>query len=155
MRKMRTIETIIGEHPFFKDLAPSYLALLAGCASNARFNPNEFIFREGEVADQFYLIRYGKVSLDVYVPGRGPVTIQTINEDEVLGWSWLFPPYQWHFDARTLILTRAIVFDGQCLRTKCETDHELGYELMKRFAQIIVQRLQAARLQNLDLYGVP
>jgi CRP-like cAMP-binding protein len=127
---------------------------LAGCATNVRFNPNEFIFREGEAADKFYLIRHGKVSLGVYTPGHGSMTIQTVNEGDVLGWSWLFEPYQWHFDARALVLTRAVSFDGECMRTKCEADHDLGYELMKRFGQIIIQRLQAARLQNLDMYSV-
>ena len=151
---MRMIEELIREHDFFKGLAPNYQALLAGCATNVRFNPNEFIFREGEAADKFYVIRHGKVALDVYIPGRGLETIQTVDEGEVLGWSWLFEPYQWHFDARALDLTRAIAFDGQCLRDKCDTDHELGYDMMKRFAQIIIQRLQATRLQNLDIYGL-
>lgn len=151
---MRMIEELIREHDFFKDLAPEYQALLAGCATNVRFNPNEVIFREGEAADKFYVIRHGKVALDVYIPGRGSVTIQTIDEGDVLGWSWLFEPYQWNFDACALALTRAIAFDGQCLRDKCDTDHELGYDMMKRFAQIIIQRLQATRLQNLDMYGL-
>ena len=151
---MRMIDDLIREHDFFKGLAPDYRALLAGCATNVRFNLNEFIFREGEAANKFYVIRHGKVALDVYVPGRGYVTMQTVNQGEVLGWSWLFEPYQWHFDARALNLTRAIAFDGQCLREKCDTDHELGYDMMKRFVQIIIQRLQATRLQNLDMYGL-
>ncbi len=151
---MRTLESLLAEHPFFKGLDPRYLELLAGCASNVRFNAGEFIFREGGEANQFYLIRHGKVALEVFVPERGPVTIQTIDAGDVLGWSWLFPPYRWHFDARAVELTRAIAFDGQCLRTKCDEDHDLGYELMKRFARIITERLQATRLQLLDVYGV-
>ena len=151
---MRTLEPIIAEHPFFRGLKPEHLQVVVGCASNVRFNAETFIFREGEEAKQFYLIRQGRVGLEIYVPERGPVTIQTISAGDVLGWSWLFPPYRWHFDARALELTRAIAFDGECLRTKCEEDHDLGYELMKRFAHIIMQRLQATRIQLLDVYGM-
>lgn len=150
---MGTLDSILAEHPFLKGLAPPQIELIAGCASNIRFNKGDYIFREDEEADRFYLIRHGLVALDVFVPQRGPVTIDTIQEGEVLGWSWLFPPYRWHFDARALQLTRAVAFDGKCLREKCEKDSHLGYELVMRFSQIIMQRLQSARLQLLDLYG--
>ena len=86
-------------------------------------------------------------------PGRGGVTIATIGKDEVLGWSWLLPPHQWHFDARALSATRALALDGRCLRAKFSTDHELGYEVMRRFAPLIAQRLEATSIQLLDLYG--
>jgi CRP-like cAMP-binding protein len=118
-----------------------------------RFNAGETIFREGEDADKFYLIRQGKVALETAVPQRGSVIIQTLGEGEVLGWSWLVAPYRWRFDARATELTRAIALDGKCLRGRSEEDHDLGYELMKRAAQIMEQRLQAARLQLLDVYG--
>ena len=87
------------------------------------------------------------------VPHRGLITVQTVREGDVLGWSWLFPPYRWHFGARTLQTTRALAFDGKCLRGKCENDHDLGYELFRRFSQVITERLEATRLQLLDLYG--
>jgi len=151
---MQTLEPILVAHPFFKDLEPRYLQLIVGCASNVRFDPGQFIFREGEEANQFYLIRQGKVALEVFVPERGSITLQTLGEGDVLGWSWLFPPYRWHFDARTLESTRAIAFDGKCLRAKCEEDHSLGYELVKRVVHVVIQRLQATRLQLLDVYGV-
>ena len=150
---MGTLDSILAEHPFLKGLAPPQIELIAGCASNVRFNKGDYVFREDEEADRFYLIRHGLIALDVFVPQRGPVTIDTIQEGEVLGWSWLFPPYRWHFDARALQLTRAVAFDGKCLREKCEKDSHLGYELVMRFSQIIMQRLQSARLQLLDLYG--
>lgn len=121
---------------------------------NVRFDAGQFILREGEEANNFYIIRHGKVSLEIFTQDRGPITIQTIGEGEVLGWSWLIPPYHWHYDARALELTRAIALDGKCLRAKCEQDHDLGYELLKRFAYIITQRLEATRLQLLDIYGV-
>ena len=150
---MGTLETILSEHPFLKGLAPPHIDLIAGCASNVRFNMGVYIFREDEEADRFYLIRHGLVALDMFVPQRGPVTIDTIQEGEVLGWSWLFPPYRWHFDARALQLTRAVAFDGKCLREKCEKDVHLGYDFVTRFSLVMMQRLQSARLQLLDLYG--
>jgi CRP-like cAMP-binding protein len=150
---METLERILAEHPFFKDLSEPYLQLVTGCASNVRFEPEKFIFREGEEANQFYLIRQGRVALQIFAPDRGQITVETLEEGDILGWSWLIPPYNWHFDARVLELTRAIALDGKCLRRKCEEDHNLGYELLKRFAHIIEQRLSSTRLQVLDMYG--
>lgn len=151
---MKTLEPYIAEHPFLKNLEPQHLKILVGCASNVRFDAGQFILREGEEANNFYIIRHGKVSLEIFTPDRGPITIQTIGDGEVLGWSWLIPPYHWHYDARALELTRAIALDGKCLRMKCEQDHDLGYELLKRFAHIITQRLEATRIQLLDVYGI-
>lgn len=150
---METLERILAEHPFFAGLDARHIQLIVGCATNVRFDAGQFIFREGEEANEFYVIRHGKVALEIFVPGRGPVTIQTLGEGEILGWSWLIPPYHWHFNARAIELTRAIALDGKCLRAKCEDDHDLGYELLKRFAHIVEQRLQATRLQLLDVYG--
>jgi len=150
---METLERILAEHPFFEGLEPRHFELIVGCASNVRFDAGQFLFREGEEANQFFLIRRGKVALETFAPERGPIVIQTIGEGEILGWSWLIPPYHWHFDAQAVDLTRAIALDGKCLRTKCEVDHHLGYELLKRFAHIMEQRLEAAMVQLLDLYG--
>ncbi len=150
---METLERILAEHPFFKGLESSYLQLVIGCASNVRFDAGEFIFREGGEANEFYLIRKGKVALEIFTHERGSITIQTFGEGEILGFSWLIPPYHWHFDALALEPTLAIALDGKCLRTKCEEDHNLGYEFLKRFAYVIGQRLQAKRVQLLDLYG--
>lgn len=151
---MQSLATQIAEHPFFAGMAPEPLAVIAECAAPARVAARMFVFREGGEANRFYLIEKGKVALKVFAPERGAITIQTIGAGDVLGWSWLFPPYRWHFDARALEDTTMVAFDGKCLRAKMEEDHDLGYELMRRFAQIIVQRLQATRLQLLDLYGV-
>lgn len=151
---MERLETIVAEHPFFQGIDTHYLHQIAANASTARFAAGEFLFREGEEASQFYLLRHGKVSLETYIPGPGDVTIQTLDAGQVLGWSWLFPPYRWHFSARAIELTRAVALDGRALRVRCEEDHDLGYELMKRFAQTIIQRLQNTRLQLLDMYRV-
>ena len=150
---MRTLEPILAQHPFFADLDPAYQQLIVECAANVRFRAGEFLFREGEAANRFYLIRLGRVALQVFIPGQGPTTIATIQAGEVFGWSWLFPPYRWHFDAQALELIRALAYDGECLRAKCEADHDQGYDLMQRYARIIVQRLQETRMQLLDLYS--
>jgi len=151
---IQTLEPILAEHPFLKGLESQYIKLLVGCASNVRFNAGQYVFREGEEANQFYMIRQGKVALEIHAAERGPITVQTIGEGDVLGWSWLIPPYRWRFDARAMELTRAIALDGKCLRDKSEEDHSLGYELLKRFSNIIVERLEATRLQLLDVYRV-
>ncbi|KAA3614338.1 MAG: cyclic nucleotide-binding domain-containing protein [Planctomycetota bacterium] len=150
---MQVLDKVLSEHPFFKGFKDSTLELLGECARPVQFAAGKTIFREGEPADSFYLLTHGLVTLDIHLPGKGPVTIQTLQEGEVLGWAWLFPPAKWHFDACALQLTRAIRFDGRCLMGKLEQNPELGFELMKRFSQVIVERLQAARLQLLDLYG--
>jgi len=149
---METLERVLGEHPFFKGLDRPYLQLLAECASRVRFDAGEVIFRESEPANLFYLIRRGKVAVETFAPNRGPIIIQTLGEGGLLGWSWLIAPYRRRFDARAMELTRAIALDGECLREMCEKDHDFGYDLMKRVTQIMDQRLQATRLQLLDVY---
>jgi CRP-like cAMP-binding protein len=151
---METLEAILAKHPFFDRLEQRHLDLLVGCASNVRVDAGQFILREGEEANHFYLIRHGKVALEIFAGHRGPITVETLEDGDIVGWSWLFPPYRWRFDARAVEITRAIALDGKCLRTKSEQDHDLGYELLKRFARIVEERLQATRLQMLDVYEV-
>jgi CRP/FNR family cyclic AMP-dependent transcriptional regulator len=149
---MQTLEPILANHPFFRGFEPRYMQLITGCASNVRFPAGATIFREGQPASSFYIIRRGKVALETMVAPQDSLVIQTIEDGDVLGWSWLFPPYRWHFSARAIEETRAIVLDGACLREKGESDHDFGYELVKRVAQIMMNRLQATRLQALDIY---
>ena len=149
---MEDLKSYLAEHPFFTGLSPDHLDLIVGCASNVRFNAGDYVFNEGQPADKFYVIRQGKVALQIH--DRQPMTIETITDGEVLGWSWLLPPYRWHFDAQALTLTRALALDGKCLREKCEKDPKLGYELFKRVAAVMMQRLQSTRLQLLDMYNV-
>ena len=150
---MQTLEPILAEHPFFKDLDPKYLNIVVGCASNTRFDAEQRIYKEGDPADNFYLIREGRIGLEISIPHKGNITIQTVDKGDILGWSWLFPPYKWRFTAVAYEPVRAIALDGACLRGKCEEDHQLGYEIYKRFSDVVVQRLQATRLQLLDVYG--
>jgi len=149
---METLEHLLSEHPFLKGLDPKYIQLITGCASNIRFDAGQIIIREGEEADQFYIIRQGKVALQIYTPTHGSIIIDTLTDGDILGWSWLIPPYQWRFDAVAIELTRAIALDGKCLRNKCEADHNLGYELLKRFSSIVDERLESTRLRLLDVY---
>jgi CRP/FNR family transcriptional regulator, cyclic AMP receptor protein len=145
-------EGTLAQHPFFRDLAPEHLATISGCASNEVCAAGTFLCREGQAADRFYVLRFGRVAVEIATPVGGPVVVETVEPGEVLGWSWLFPPYKWHFDARATTLVRMLALDGACLRKKCDEDPRLGYALMGRFAQLAVRRLEATQLQLLDLY---
>ena len=149
---IRKIETLLKEHPFFQDMRQEYIDSLAGCASNVRFKARETVFQQDEKANHFYILESGKIAIDLSTPGRGVLTIETLGEGQVLGWSWLFPPYEWQYGARAVEDTKAIAMDARCLRGKCETDPALGYDLMKRFSAIMARRMQRARLQVLDIY---
>ena len=150
---METLAELIASSPVFAGLAGDDLALIAGCAQNCGFEEGALLFEEGDAADTFYLVRRGRVAFELHTPDRGGLVIDTADPGDVVGWSWLFPPYRWHFDARAVDDVRAIVFDGACLRGKCEEDPKLGYELMSRFAQVLIERLQWTRLRLLDVYG--
>lgn len=149
---METLKPFLKEHSFFKNLQSEYLDFIVGCASNVRFKPDEIIHKEGEPADKFYLIRSGMVA--IYIEQPQSITIQTIHEGDILGWSWLIPPYRYRFSARAVEDTRAIALDGKCLREKCEKNHDLGYELLIRIVNVLTQRLEATRVQLLDIYNV-
>ena len=150
---MEGLERIVREHPFFAGLDDNFLALVCGCAKNVVFQAGQHLFHEGEPADQFYLLRHGRVGLEISAPGRGAVSFQTLVAGEIVGVSWLFPPYRWTYDARATEQVRAIGIDATCLRRKCDTDPAFGYAMMMRFVPVLVDRLQATRLQALDVYG--
>lgn len=152
---MTDLYPIISQHEFFQEFSEDDLATVVGCAANVVFHEGESIFRENEAADKFYLIRHGQVALQVYSPGKGGIIVQTVGEGEPLGWSWLIPPYKWHFEAKCMSLVRAISLDGVCIRNKCEQNPRLGYHLMSRIASMMETRLQASIIQILDLYGNP
>ena len=152
-RGRQGLERIVNEHPFLADLAAEHVHLVTGCAKNVRFEAGSYILREGDPADEFYLIREGRVALEIHAPGKREITFLTVGPGEIIGVSWLVPPYRWSYDARAIDQVRAISLDAKCLRGKCDADHSLGYEMMTRFVPILVQRLQATRLQLMDLYG--
>ena len=150
----RGLEQLICEHPAFAGMAREHCELIGGCARNVRFDQGQYLFREGEPADAFFLIRHGRVALEIAAPGREPLRFLTINAGEIAGEAWLVPPYRWIFDAQALELTRALSIDARCLREKAEEDHDFGYEMLKRFTAMLVERLHAAQLQMLDVYRV-
>ena len=152
---METLEKTLADHPFLDGMSPEQISLLVGCARNVVFREGEMIFREGDSANAFFFIRSGQVSIEAHIPQKGAIPIRTRRAGEVFGWSWLLEPYRWRFDARATELTRAIVLDGKCLREKCESDHDLGYAIMKHFAHVIVEILESTRLQLLDVYASP
>ncbi|MEX0853161.1 MAG: cyclic nucleotide-binding domain-containing protein [Bauldia sp.] len=149
------LDRYVREHRFFAGLKDDDIDLIAGCARNVVFKAGTYLFHTGDPADEFFLVRHGRVALEIAAPGRRPITFLTGGEGEVIGVSWLLPPYRWNFDARALELVRAIGLDAKCLRTKCDSDHDFGYEMMLRFVPLLVQRLQATRMQILDVYGKP
>lgn len=149
---MKKIAEILQEHSFFQGLSSEDIAFIAGCAKNVVFDDQQSIARHGDAADHFYLLRHGRVSITTEIPPKTFVH-QTLGANDILGFSWLIPPYVWTFSAYATQTTRAISIDGACLRRKCESDPRLGYELMKRLVYVLVKGEDAARLQLLDVYG--
>ena len=150
---MNTIPELLAGIPAMEVLGAAHLDTIAGCARNRPFRDGEQILRAGDPANTFHVIREGAVALETYMPDGGPVILETLHEGELLGWSWLVPPYRVAFDCRAVGITHTIEFDGACLRGKCENDPALGYDLMKVVAAVIVERLQATRLRLIDIYG--
>lgn len=150
---MQSVGDLLTAHPFFAGLDEELVRKLEGCAHNIHVRAGDHLFREGEPADRLFVLRKGRVALDVHVPGRGQAVVSTVDEGEVVGWSWFVPPYAWFFDARAVTDVSAVSIDADCLRDKCDSDPALGYALMQQVARVMYQRLQAARLRMLDLYG--
>jgi len=150
---MEGLERIVKEHRFFEGLSDDFATLVTGCAKNVRFEAGDYLFREGGETTEYFLIREGRITLEMTAPGRGAVAFQTLGEGDIAGVSWLIPPYRWIYDARALERVRAVSIDATCLRRKCEEDHDLGYEMMKRFVPVLVERLHSTQLQILDVYG--
>lgn len=150
---MKTMAELIHDHPFLEGLPEAAIATVAGCARNVVFEPGSYIIREGQPATEFHLLRTGHVSLELYAPRSGARVLQTLGPNDILGASWIVPPYRWTSDARATERVHAFAFDAVCLRGKCEADPALGYALMKRFVPVLMQRMSAARLQSLDLFG--
>ncbi len=148
----RSIRDLLAGHRFFADLPEGDLDLIAGCGLNQVFRPGEVLFREGDPAEWFHVIREGRVALSIGIPGREDLIIDTLGPGEVLGWSWLFPPHVWTMDATALDRVHVVALDGVCLRGKCDDDPALGYSLARRFAGILSDRLAATRLRLLDIY---
>ena len=150
---MRTIDSLLREVPAFKGMAAEHLEVIARCGMNRVFSDGEYLTREGQHATTFYVVREGNVAVEIYAPQRGALVIETLHEDALVGWSWLVPPYRAQFDVRVRGTAHTVAFDGVCLRGKCHQDPALGYNLLLRFAAVLVERLQATRLRLIDVYG--
>ncbi|HTJ36107.1 MAG TPA: cyclic nucleotide-binding domain-containing protein [Dactylosporangium sp.] len=152
---MITTYDLMVAHPFLAGLPAEHVERLSRWARRAPFRAGTRIFEENGRAQRFYLVRDGSVDLRTKVPGHGEVVVETIGPGSVLGWSWLFPPYRWHFSAVTTDPVLSIALDGAGVRRLCADDPELGYELTTRFMAVVVERMQATRLRLLDLYQAP
>ncbi|GAA1971268.1 cyclic nucleotide-binding domain-containing protein [Catenulispora subtropica] len=150
-----TLRLRIAAHPFSAPFPEDQRELLAREARPVEFEPDERIFAEGGAADRFWLIETGRVALDMWVPGRDEQVVETLPEGTVLGWSWLTPPYRWHFGARALEHTTAVMIDAAAVRERSAADPVFGYAVLSRFAPLIIERLQATRLRMLDLHATP
>lgn len=153
--KIKSMAEILAAHPLFAGLDPEITDLLGGCAANTHFADGAYLFKADGPADVFYLLRAGDVALELCMPGRGRLTVETVHPGHVVGASWILPPYRWRFDARAVGNVRATGIDATCLRSKCDADPSLGYEVLQRFLPIVAARLQSTRLRLLDLYAPP
>ena len=150
--KTKEIKAIVKEQPFLGDLKPKFLDLLVGCASQTFLDKGHFLLSQGQDANRFYIITQGQITIEIQGKDARPVTIQKLGASDILGWSWLIPPYKWQFDALVLEPTSVIAFDGKCLRKKCEEDCELGYDMLKRITGVMAYRLYHTRMQLMDFY---
>lgn len=150
--KTEDLSEILHQHPFLMDMADAHIQTLLGCATNIHVPEGSYLIHEGQVANKFYLVRTGRLRLEMDVPPRGTIRIQTVGPGEVLGWSWLIQPYRWRFSACAVAEVRALALDGECLRNKCASDHSFGYEMLWRLSRVMERRLEATRLQLVDLF---
>ncbi|HIP52930.1 MAG TPA: cyclic nucleotide-binding domain-containing protein [Chromatiales bacterium] len=151
----KKIFDVLAAHPFFREMPVAELHAIAECAREEVFEDGAMLMRQGEQAEHFFIIQHGMVTLELHVPGREPLVVETLGKDEVTGWSWLIPPYEAQFDARTVEMVRALSIEGACLREKMARDPMLGYALCQRILPVIADRLYAARVQLMDIYGHP
>ena len=150
---MSNFMEVLDGQPLIMSLNPQHRVEILDCAYEVRADAGTFLMREGATANHFYIITKGKVALEVHEPGTGTLIIETLGPGEILGWSWLFRPYRWHFDVKAVEDLEALAFDARCIRGKCEADPALGYHVMEQFARVMMERLQATRFRLLDLYS--
>jgi CRP-like cAMP-binding protein len=150
---LRTVRDLLAEAPAFRGFDPAALDELAGCARNETFAPGDLIFRENERVERVWILRRGDVGLEIAVPGRDPVTVETLHPGDVLGWAWLTPESRAMSDARALSEVGAVGLDAACVRAKCDADPVVGYQMFKHWLPHLAARVRAQRLQLLDLYG--
>jgi CRP/FNR family cyclic AMP-dependent transcriptional regulator len=147
------IAELVASHPLLAGLPGDAVAQVAGCARNVAYGPGDLLLAEGDQADTLFLVRRGRVAIEIHAPGRGSIVVETVGPGAVVGWSWLFPPFRWQFDARAVTPVGVVAVDAACLRAKADADDALGHQLVTRVAAVLLERLQATRIRLLDLYG--
>lgn len=152
---MSEVFDLLVDLPFFKGMTEDQIRVVAETGVLVSYDDEEFVFTEGGSADSCYLILEGDVALGLQTPGRGRRSILTLHAGDLLGWSWLYPPHRWSYDAHVHSATKAVRFDGPRLKEAADDDPVLGYELMKRFTDMLVKRMQSIRIQLLDVYSTP
>jgi len=148
-----SIAELVAAHPLLAGLPGDVVTQVAGCARNVAYAPGELLLAEGDAADTLFLVRRGRIAIEIRAPGRGSIVVETLGPGAAVGWSWLFPPYRWQFDARAIDSVGVVAVDGACLRAKADTDDAFGHQLVTRVAAVLLERLQATRIRLLDLYG--
>lgn len=143
----------LADAPALADLASEHLESIAGCCAHVAFGPRERMITAGDAADHFWVIRHGRVDIELHGAAGGTITIDRLGPGELLGVSWIAAPYVSEFDATAIERGSALRVDAACLRGKCDDDHALGHELYRRFAAMLRRRLRATRIQLLDVYG--
>ncbi|MEE9597084.1 MAG: cyclic nucleotide-binding domain-containing protein [Acidiferrobacterales bacterium] len=151
----QSIEDYLSSHVFFSELDDSFMKFLSDSATELKIKKGDVLFQQGERADKFYLLRNGHVSVQVPALMGPTLEIQALGEDQILGWSWLIPPYRWNFQARALEDSELLEFDGSAILARCEEDPKFGYALLKRFAALMSDRLDAARQKMMDEWNPP
>ena len=152
--ELQTLARSLREHSLVKGLSDGHVDFLSGCTKNVRVAQGRFLFREGSSADELYLVRSGKIALEVHDGARGTIVLETIGADDALGWAALNPPYRWSLDAQAIEPTLLFAINGACLRQKLDADHSFGYVFTRRLMNEIHERLERLRLQALDVYRV-
>jgi CRP-like cAMP-binding protein len=146
------LASYLANHPVLKALPPEHIALIVSFASAKQYPAQTRIFAHDQDADAFYIVHSGQVTIEVPALGSEPLTIQTLGPGSILGWSWLLPPYRWLFDARAAVASTVVAVDGKRLRDACESDPALGYRILKLFAALMAERLNAARVTAMRHY---
>jgi CRP-like cAMP-binding protein len=147
------VDAFVASHPLFAGLPAGVTSEIAACCRTVAYGPDELLLVEGQPADTLFLVQRGRVAIEIHGADRGTLVVETVETGGAVGWSWLFPPYRWNFDARALGPVGAVAADATCLRAKMDADDEFGRLLVTRVAGVLLERLQATRLRLLDLYG--
>ena len=152
---MKTVTQFVREHSLFAGMDQDQVDYVAGCGQLRRFKEGDYLTRENDPADYFFLLLEGRALIETHQHNLPAAPLLTINANDIVGWSWLIPPYRYQFDARATTNLRTVELNGRCIRDKCEGDPALGYELLKRLASVMVSRIHGARFQLLDVYSAP